>query len=421
MTKYDQDKLIRQFWEALHKANARLLEDRDNFYGYFLMQMGREIRWDLEMPTAVNFKQARYFIYFNPLLFLQLTPKEMENTLKHEILHILSLHLIRSKSLSRDYSKKARNLAMDLVVNVYLEPLPRGSVTIADVNRTFSLQLKLFETFEFYAAHIQKALDSDETIDETAFEDMAIIHDIWDEGDDMDETTLLAFTEKAISQSVKGELSENLMGLLDLIGNQKNELPWNLYLKRLMGTVESDKKKTTMRRNRRQPERLDIRGQLRSHKAKIMVAIDTSGSISDAEFEQAMVEVMHLVKNYPHELTVVECDSSILQSYTVHRITDLKERIKNKGSTLFSPVIAFANQTRINLLIYFTDGLGETHLTVQPQGYKILWVLSSQGEKLSLERAWGTVKKLEGGLSESQHHDFYVEKGGYSMNHQERV
>ena len=54
-----------------------------------------------------------------------------------------------------------------------------------------------------------------------------------------------------------------------------------------MGTVESNKKKTITRRNRRQPNRLDLRGELRNHKAEIAVAIDISGSISDEEFKQA--------------------------------------------------------------------------------------------------------------------------------------
>ena len=63
-----------------------------------------------------------------------------------------------------------------------------------------------------------------------------------------------------------------------------------------MGTVESNRKKTITRRNRRQPNRLDLRGELRGHKAEIAVAIDTSGSISDEEFKQAIKEVLQYSK-----------------------------------------------------------------------------------------------------------------------------
>ena len=54
------------------------MEEKDNFYGYFLFQMGREIRFDISTPTGINFKGAKYVIYFNPIIFLQLNIKQME-------------------------------------------------------------------------------------------------------------------------------------------------------------------------------------------------------------------------------------------------------------------------------------------------------------------------------------------------------
>lgn len=45
------------------------MEEEDNFYGYFLFQMLREIRFDISSPTGVNFKGAKYVIYFNPIIF----------------------------------------------------------------------------------------------------------------------------------------------------------------------------------------------------------------------------------------------------------------------------------------------------------------------------------------------------------------
>ena len=59
--------------------------------------------------TAVNFKGAKYTIYFNPIIFLSLNIKQMETTIKHEILHILSLHLLRGRELKNKYSKLWKN------------------------------------------------------------------------------------------------------------------------------------------------------------------------------------------------------------------------------------------------------------------------------------------------------------------------
>lgn len=50
--------------------------------------------------------------------------------------------------------------------------------------------------------------------------------------------------------------------MISSLKNSKGELPWNLYLNRIMGTVENNKKKTITRRNRRQPNRLDLRENL---------------------------------------------------------------------------------------------------------------------------------------------------------------
>ena len=194
-------------------------------------------------------------------------------------------------------------------------------------------------------------------------------------------------------------------------------MPWNLYLKRLMGTVESNKKKTITRRNRSQPDRLDLRGQLRSHQAKIIVALDISGSISDEEFNRAIKEVLNIVKNYNHEITIIECDSEIRRVYKVKAVRDIKDRINIRGGTRFTPVFEYANNNKANLLVYFTDGKGEDKLLSIPNGYKTLWVISGRGDKLSLKEAYGAVKKLDNiEIKDTTLNMSDVMRDGYSMN-----
>jgi len=204
--------------------------------------------------------------------------------------------------------------------------------------------------------------------------------------------------------------------------NSKGELPWDLYLKRLMGAVESNNKKTITRRSRRQPDRLDLRGQLRSHKAKIVVALDISGSISDEEFNQALKEVFHIVKNYNHEITIIECDNEIRRVYKVESVKDIKERVKIRGGTRFTPVFEYANHNKVNLLVYFTDGKGEDKLLSIPKGYKTLWVISGKGDNLSLNKAYGAVKKLNNiEIKDNTLDRSDVIRDGYSMQNQEGI
>jgi predicted metal-dependent peptidase len=424
----------KEFFSLVDKVNLSLMEDKDNFYGYFLFQMSREIRFDISSPTAVNFKGAKYVIYFNPIIFLTLSIKQMESTLKHEILHVVSMHLSRAKEFQGSYSTLAINIAMDIVVNTYLDHLPPYATTLEWVNLNYSLKLLPFEPFEYYVEKIQTALDlleviEEETADasnnaeeiETAYSPEKT-HDIWEDSSELDEQTLIEFTEKFIAASQKGTIPNYLESMISSLKNSKGELPWNLYLKRLMGTVESNQRKTITRRNRRQPDRLDLRGQLRSHKARIVVALDISGSISDEEFNQAIKEVLSIVKNYNHEITIIECDSEIRRVYKVKSVKDIKARINIRGGTRFTPVFEYANTTKINLLVYFTDGKGEDKLLSIPRGYKTLWVISGRGDKLSLKEAYGVVKKLNNIEIKDNTLDISdVEKGGYSMNNQEKI
>ena len=420
----------REFFSLVDKVNLSLMEERDNFYGYFLFQMEKAIRFDISSPTSVNFKGAKYVIYFNPVIFLKLNIKQMETTIKHEILHIVSQHLIRAKELKDKYSTLAINMAMDVVVNQYLNYLPQYAVTLEWVNVHYDFKLEPYKTFEYYLEKIQTELDLQDEDDEgeeiDSNENVAVdfdiekTHDFWNESDEIDEKTLKEFTEKVADSSQKGTIPIYLEGMLKSLKNSKGELPWNLYLKKLMGTVEANRKKTITRRNRRQPNRLDLRGELRGHKAEIAVAIDISGSISDEEFKQAIKEVLSIVKSHNQEITIIECDKEIRRTYKVKSAKDIKDRVATGGGTAFTPVFEYANNKNLNLLIYFTDGKGEERLKVVPRGYKILWVISGRGDKLSILKPYGAVKKLSKVEVKEEVIDMSdVRSDGYSMNNQQ--
>ena len=422
------------FFKLVDKVILSLMENKDNFYGYFLFQMGREIRFDITSASGVNFKGAKYVIYFNPILFLQLNMKQMETTIKHEIHHVLSLHLSRVKELKNKYSTLTVNLAMDIVVNQYLDNLPPYSTTLKGVNLKYNLNMEAYNTLEYYAEKIQSELDLMEENDEGEEDDSQMtnsmvesynpekMHDMWQESDEFDEKTLREFAEKVINASQKGTIPSQVESLIANLKNSQGEIPWNIMLKKLMGTVESNKKKTITRRNRRQPNRLDLRGEIRNHKSEIAVAIDISGSISNEEFKQAIKEVLSIVKNYNHEITIIECDKEVKRVYKAKSVRDIKKRLTSGGATKFTPVFEYANNTKCNLLIYFTDGKGERKLEVVPRGYRTLWVISGRGDELSLDESYGPVKKLSNvEVKDTELELKDVKTDGYSMNNQEPI
>jgi len=106
--------------------------------------------------------------------------------------------------------------------------------------------------------------------------------------------------------------------------------------------------------------------------SRLLVAIDTSGSIADHDYHFS--EIHKLWRNQI-ECEIIEVDDRIRKCYSYRGVTPT---IRTRGGTDFSPAIQYANQQRaIDGLIYFTDGFGP--VPGIPSKSPILWIISSTG------------------------------------------
>lgn len=170
----------------------------------------------------------------------------------------------------------------------------------------------------------------------------------------------------------------------------KSIVPWKKELRKFIGNIPSGNKKTIMRLNRRQPQRLDLRGTITDKIVKIVIAIDTSGSMSSRELAIILNEIAKIIKTKKTEITIIECDARIHRIYKVKRISNIDCNLHGRGGTCFSPVIKFLNNDkyyRDSLLIYFTDGYGELEIP-KPLVYRTLWIVF--GHHLSVSKPYGS-------------------------------
>ena len=178
--------------------------------------------------------------------------------------------------------------------------------------------------------------------------------------------------------------------------NRPPVLSWQAILKKYIGTITAEKRKTRMRLNRRQPERFDLSGAVDNKVLKIVVAIDTSGSVSDAMIGRVMNEVFAILAKRKHDITVIECDSEVQRVYKAKNPAEVKSKVAGRGGTSFSPVIEYINNDkyyRDALLIYFTDGYGEMAIP-RPRTYRNIWVVIGNANNLSLKEPYGAVLTL---------------------------
>lgn len=409
MEKMEADRAFEsKFFKLLELCIFSMLESDENFFALILIQMKRVISFQLTY-AAVSVPYGRHFVlYINPALFLSCSFKEMKALIKHEVYHIISKHHIRARALKNMYSPLAINLAMDISVNQYLINLPVWSETIEKVRRSYNVQLKEEKSMEEYADEIQKALnklkskrnDEKEKEETRGFSseipDISTAHNLWENNMEIiDSQQIDDILNKMAANVQKGKIPKSIEEIIAKFYTAP-EITWKDYLKRLMGTAVYGYKKTITRKDRRQMERLDLRGRLSAHRAKIVIAVDISGSVSDKEIESIMSEVFSIVKNYKSEIIIIECDDAVRRVYSVKNIREIKKKLNTRGSTKFSPVFEYMREKnmRNSVLIYFTDGLGEAELKVSPINREILWVLTGKEDKLSLSNPYGKVLRL---------------------------
>lgn len=390
----------RRFFDIVEKVILYLLQGQDAFFGQFMLSIKREIRFDIKVPIATIPKRDGFNMYFNPFFFLNCTKREMAALLKHEIYHIMNLHFEREKQLKNRFSKEAVGVALDISINQYIKDLPGYSRKLESINMEHNLNLAENRSVEEYAEEIYKSIKSrikKDKFNESGNEEFLLeidkAHEIWDEID-IDEESINSLTKKTAISAYNKNTPEGLEKII-LAYDEKPEISWELVLKNAIPAMKSGYKKTIVRRNRRQPERFDLRGTLPKNEAEVVVAIDISASMKDDEMKKILIEILSITHASKNKVTVIECDNEIRKVYKLRSEKDIQKRCRENGSTLFSPVFKYIRDKNLKncILVYFTDGVGEKELEIKPFNKKTLWVICGDDE-LSLKESYGEVKRI---------------------------
>ena len=208
-------------------------------------------------------------------------------------------------------------------------------------------------------------------------------HSTWKDFDDIPEATkqlmqnnintILKNTAEQVEKmhgTIPGEFTE----LIEKLRQKKPEVfNWKAYFRRLLGSIYDVNIRSTRRKvSKRFDEAAGIQ---HKKKVSILVAIDTSGSVSQKELQEFFSEIDYAYKAGA-KVTILQCDTRInaIEDYDGKNIPE----IKGRGGTDFNPPVDYYVKHKKDYasLIYFTDG--EAPLpTKSPQG--MVWVISSCG------------------------------------------
>jgi predicted metal-dependent peptidase len=173
---------------------------------------------------------------------------------------------------------------------------------------------------------------------------------------------------------LQGRGSGSMGRLVDRI--LKGEQDWRYILRDLLSSVAADDY-DEQRPDRRFLEDDIYLPSLYSEKVgEFVVAIDTSGSVSNDMLRKFMGEVQVCLDTVkPEKITVIDCDAKIYQVVEFAEGDDVESFSPNGGGgTDFNPVFDHVRKldSQPEAVVYFTDGMGDFPSEAPP--YPVIWV-----------------------------------------------
>jgi len=364
-------------------------------------------------------------IVINEQFFLRLAPSERVFLLCHEIYHVFARHPSRAKHYrdkkelyGQPYDHELMNIAMDAVINKALRDCNCGTMPSGGVDLTkelYGLGHKLTgleAPEEIYKLLLENDVcgprgpggDSDDPANGKRAKHNAMASDVGDpataaeDGGVPSEAEMRAsIATAAMGATRAGSIPGAVQVLIDSLLEVKSD--WREVLRSTVTALGTPDTYTWSRPNRRKlvspgvymPRRVG------THCGHVVVAIDTSGSVSDKVLQMFLSETSAILSDvHPSELSLIWCD------YTIDRVDEMDQPedllhavrvtgVNGRGGTRFSPpfdYIATLPEPPA-YMIYMTDGYAPfptRNIDLCPT----IWAMST-----NVEAPFGTNIKLE--------------------------
>lgn len=324
------------------------------FYVHILTQC--KVIFDETLPAiaGVSFANFKYNLYINPIMFSKLTIPHRIGVLKHEMLHIIDLHLTLRR---KDYDNHNWNLATDCAINQLInkDHLPENCVTIENLFTDSNIKIASKMNAEYYYNLIKE--NEEKLNPDFAKGTGSTFDELMESDDQQSETSIKEITKEIIKSAIEstkncGEIPSEVKIILEL--KYKNEINWRKELQKIVGKLKSDKKKTIMKPNRRNPQRKDLYGNKRDVKNEILVITDESGSVSDSAEAKALSEIISLCQLFKIEVDLIRVDTTASDIIKLNKNSIKYKRIKSGGTYISSAIEKIKKD--YDVIIILTDG-----------------------------------------------------------------
>ena len=351
----------------LEKALLNLISDpydKDNcFYGHVIAQCEIHIDEKFNGIAGVGFWDDVFHLYVNPLKFKLYSLKEQKAILIHEAMHIIFNHISRKEE--RDHLRW--NIATDAAINQFIEHLPKGCIYPETLRKNKDKFAEYY--YEFIDSKYCKFNNKDST--KTCTESTSNVnvqqklftldsHELWEKSEnelteDYSNDISQSVIDKAIEKN-RGSIPYSVSLAIKLL-NTPSQISWQKILKRIMGNSKKYYEPSYKKVNRRFPDRIELPGKQSKNMPTLVCIIDVSGSMSNREISNGLIEIQKICQVTNHKLVTIQVDTEVQNISKVdfknHNFTR-----KGCGGTELYPAVEYIYENKIenNILVFISDG-----------------------------------------------------------------
>ena len=340
--------------KALNKAKIALMSKPDSSF-FTTLCFSLRHAWDDTISTACTDGTT---ITYSPKFFMELTEDERVFLLVHETMHVALLHMERLN----DRNRSRWNVAADHVINLML--IARGFIMpkmgLADKKYT---GMSTEEVYKLLPEQVPPPPMED--LKPSTMTDAELHEQVQD-------MVVRAAIQSQIDEDSAGTIPGDIQVFLEKL--LKPKLPWNRILSKYIKSLT--KSDYTFRKPNRRFMPDYYLPSLRSEKLlDIAIAIDTSGSVTQQDFDRMVSEIYGIFRMMkPTKMTVLHFDTDIKSVDEVKSLMDLKNiKFTGDGGTCIAPVVESAIENEPQLLLIFTDGHFRS-ITAVPK-MPVIWLI----------------------------------------------
>ena len=331
-----------------------------------------------------------YYIYVNPDFCKTLSTPEITFVLAHEVMHCVLGHIDRRGQRE----PTMWNYAIDYATNLMLVEMGLKMPEIGLIDSKF-IGMTAEDIYEEISKNIPQPSGGDGSRGSAGMSSDGRGWDLHVAPDDMRGQSVRAVDfpsaeerkrmRISITQSMGRKGRGVFAGMMEseIHQAQGGQVPWRTLLSRFFTGLRRDDYRL-MPPNKKHVWRGIYLPSIGSPgPSHIVLAVDTSGSMSDDDLADIMGEIDKLRSATQCRLTLIQCDADIqkVEEFDEYSGTSFaRYRVLGRGGTSFKPVFKWINDQaakgiyHFDTLIYLTDGYGD--FPDKPPSYPVLWIMT---------------------------------------------